>query len=50
MLHRDRLFPVEPGTRTLARALYETVAAAPIISPHGHTDPRWSSCRPSRKS
>lgn len=41
MLHPDRLFPVDPGTRTLARALYETVASAPIISPHGHTDPRW---------
>lgn len=37
----DRLFPVEPSLRTLARELYETVAEAPIISPHGHCDPVW---------
>ncbi|WP_375259706.1 glucuronate isomerase [Citreimonas sp.] len=37
----DRLFPVEPRTRGLSRALYESVAGRPIISPHGHCDPRW---------
>ena len=37
----DRLFPVEPRLRDLARALHETVADLPIISPHGHCDPRW---------
>ncbi len=37
----DRLFPVEPKCRDLARALYQSVADAPIISPHGHCDPRW---------
>ena len=37
----DRLFPADPSTRALARALYETVAKLPIVSPHGHTDPRW---------
>lgn len=36
----DRLFPVEPHTREVARGLYETVAELPIISPHGHVDPR----------
>ena len=36
-----RLFPTEPKTRAIARALYETVADLPIISPHGHCDPRW---------
>lgn len=41
LLDPDRLFPVESQARGLARALYETVADAPIISPHGHTDPRW---------
>lgn len=41
MLHPDRLFPVEPSVRALARRLYETVKDLPIISPHGHTDPRW---------
>ncbi len=40
-LHPDRLFPAEPGTRALARALYGEVAGLPIISPHGHTDPAW---------
>lgn len=41
LLHPDLLFPAEPGLRALARALYETVAGLPIVSPHGHTDPRW---------
>ncbi len=40
-LHPDRLFPAEPGTRRLARSLYESVKDLPIISPHGHTDPSW---------
>ena len=39
--NQDRLFPVEPNLRGLARALYESVEALPIISPHGHCDPRW---------
>ena len=41
LLHPDRLFPADPATRTVARTLYERVATLPIISPHGHTDPRW---------
>ncbi len=41
LLDADRLFPVEPRLRGLARALHASVAAAPIVSPHGHTDPRW---------
>jgi glucuronate isomerase len=41
MLHEDRLFPVDPATRSLARRLYAGVRDKPIISPHGHTDPRW---------
>ncbi len=40
-LHPDRLFPPEPETRAIARNLYASVAELPIISPHGHTDPRW---------
>ena len=40
-LHPDRLFPSDPATRDIARALYATVKDLPIISPHGHTDPRW---------
>lgn len=37
----DRLFPADPATRSLARDLYEGVADLPIVSPHGHCDPRW---------
>ena len=37
----DRLFPVEPRLRDLARSLYESVKDLPILSPHGHCDPRW---------
>jgi glucuronate isomerase len=38
-LHPDRLLPVEPATRAVARRLYDAVADAPIVSPHGHVDP-----------
>ena len=41
MLHPDRLFPSDPAAREIARALHAAVADAPIVSPHGHTDPRW---------
>jgi glucuronate isomerase len=40
-LDPDRLFPVEGAARSLARALHADVAGLPIVSPHGHTDPRW---------
>jgi glucuronate isomerase len=40
-LHPDRLLPAEPSVRALARALYADIADLPIVSPHGHTDPRW---------
>lgn len=40
-LHPDRLFPADPATRGIARRLYELVRDLPILSPHGHTDPRW---------
>ena len=39
-LDPDRLLPPEPGVRRIARALYEEIAALPIVSPHGHVDPR----------
>ncbi|MFS1701847.1 glucuronate isomerase [Alteromonas sp. AMM-1] len=41
LLHEDRLFPADEKTRNIARSLYQTVKDLPIISPHGHTDPRW---------
>ena len=40
-LHPDRLFPADPATRDVARRLYQTVCDLSIVSPHGHTDPRW---------
>jgi glucuronate isomerase len=41
LIHEDRLFPAEPGTRKIAKALYDQVRALPIISPHGHTQAAW---------
>ena len=41
LLHPDRLFPVNPRVRDIARSLYGTVESLPIISPHGHTDAGW---------
>ena len=41
LIHDDRLFPADPGTRSIARALYGHVKALPIISPHGHTQAGW---------
>ncbi len=40
-LHADRLFPTDRDVRAISRRLYDAVADLPIISPHGHTDPRW---------
>ena len=39
-VHPDRLLPAEPGVRDIARRLYAAVRDLPIISPHGHVDPR----------
>jgi len=39
-LDADRLLPIDPATRAVARRLYEAVVDAPILSPHGHVDPR----------
>src|ERR1700753_794034 len=40
-LHPDRFFPADSGTRAIARALFARVESLPILSPHGHTDPKW---------
>ncbi len=40
-LDDDRLLPSDPTPRAIARRLYAEVRALPIVSPHGHTDPRW---------
>ena len=39
-LNPDRYLSPDPATRAIARELYQTVAALPIVSPHGHVDPR----------
>ena len=39
-VHPDRLLPPEPGVRDIARRLYAAVRELPIVSPHGHVDPR----------
>jgi glucuronate isomerase len=41
LIHEDRLFPADPGTRTIARALYAHIKGLPIVSPHGHTQAAW---------
>ncbi len=37
----DLLFPPDAATRSVARDLFAGVKRLPIVSPHGHTDPRW---------
>ena len=39
--HPDRLFPIDSAQKKIAKDLYDKVKDLPIISPHGHTDPRW---------
>ena len=41
LLHPDRLFPAEPAVRQIAREIYQSIQALPIISPHGHTEACW---------
>ena len=40
MLNKDRYFDPNPAVRKIARELYEKVKGLPIISPHGHVDPK----------
>ena len=40
VLDPDRYFSPDAATRPLARELYESVAHAPLVCPHGHVDPR----------
>jgi glucuronate isomerase len=39
-LPEDRYLGLDPAQRRIARELYDMVAGLPIISPHGHVDPR----------
>lgn len=38
-LHPDRLLPVDPAVRAVAREVYGQTRDLPIVSPHGHVDP-----------
>lgn len=40
-LDPNRLFASCPRQRAIAAELYAAVRDLPIVSPHGHTDPRW---------
>ncbi len=40
-LDPDRLFSPNEAERAVAKRLYAEVRDLPIVSPHGHTDPRW---------
>ena len=41
LIDPDLLFPGDERTRAVARNLYTEVKGLPIVSPHGHTEPRW---------
>jgi glucuronate isomerase len=41
LLDDNWLFSTDPMLRDRARALCNEVRDLPIISPHGHTDPKW---------
>jgi glucuronate isomerase len=41
VLRPERLFPPDPSTRAIAVELFEEVRSLPLLSPHGHSDPRW---------
>jgi glucuronate isomerase len=38
--HPDRLLPTDPSERVIARRIYDATRALPLMSPHGHVDPR----------
>ncbi len=39
-LHEDRFFDGDPTIRRIARSIFEETRDLPIVSPHGHVDPR----------
>jgi glucuronate isomerase len=41
LVDHNLLFPADTATRAVARGLYAGVKDLPIVSPHGHTEPRW---------
>jgi glucuronate isomerase len=40
VLHADRCFDPDPAVRHIARELHAETCDLPIVSPHGHVDPR----------
>ena len=40
LLREDRCFDPDPGVRKIARELFQSTKDLPIVSPHGHVDPR----------
>jgi glucuronate isomerase len=40
ILDKDRFFDSDPAIRKIARELYHGVKDLPIVSPHGHVDPK----------
>lgn len=41
LLDDQRLMPVEPTARDIAKRLFDSVRSLPIVSPHGHTQAAW---------
>jgi glucuronate isomerase len=39
-MHADRFFDSDASVRSLARTIFERTSRLPIVSPHGHVDPR----------
>jgi glucuronate isomerase len=40
ILNPNRYFSPDPATRGVALELYQSIAALPLVCPHGHVDPR----------
>ncbi len=40
LVEADRYFSPDPAVRDVARMLYASIAALPLVCPHGHVDPR----------
>lgn len=41
LLNDNWLFPADSNIRPIAQRLYASIRDLPLISPHGHSDPRW---------
>ena len=41
ILNPNRLFSADSTQRAISQRLYADIKYLPIVSPHGHTDPRW---------